>query len=153
MTCLQIYQKLLSLATFLGVHSNPEELSCLSLQNTYLNWKITCHINLNFLLWTELLENLLLAKYLISVAVPLWKNLIIIKSIIVWEWKHLFTKNYFRQKKINYCYGFMPSDSQVICGPMVSENRGSPAQTKTPEKDHWCYTHTNIWWPHYQHKL
>ena len=74
MTCLQIYQKLLSLATFLGVHSNSEELSCLSLQNTYLNWKITCHINLNFLLWTKLLENLLFAKYLISVAVPLWKK-------------------------------------------------------------------------------
>ena len=27
------------------------------------------------------------------------KNLIIIKSIIVWKWNHLFTKNYFRKKK------------------------------------------------------
>ena len=59
------------------------------------------------------------------------KNLIIIKSIIVWKWNHLFTKNYFRKKKIN-CYGFMPSNFQVICGPMVSENRRSPASTETP---------------------
>ena len=27
------------------------------------------------------------------------KNLIIIKSIIVWKWNHLSTKNYFRKKK------------------------------------------------------
>ena len=35
------------------------------------------------------------------------KNLIIIKSIIVWKWNHLFTKNYFRKKKVNHCYGFL----------------------------------------------
>ena len=38
------------------------------------------------------------------------KNLIIIKFIIVWKWNHLFMKNYFRKKKINYCYRFMPGD-------------------------------------------
>ena len=60
------------------------------------------------------------------------KNLIIIKSIIVWKWNHLFTKNYFNKKKINYCYGFMSGDFQVICGSMVGENRRSPASTETP---------------------
>ena len=59
------------------------------------------------------------------------KNLIIIKSIIIWKWNHLFTKNYFRKKKINYCYGFMPSDFQVINGSMLSENRRSPTSTET----------------------
>ena len=61
------------------------------------------------------------------------KNLIIMKSIIVWKWNHLFTKNYFRKKKINYCYGFMPGDSQIICFSMVGENRRSPVSTETPE--------------------
>ena len=28
------------------------------------------------------------------------KNLINIKSVIVWKWNHLFTKNYFRKKKL-----------------------------------------------------
>ena len=41
-------------------------------------------------------------------------------------------KNYFRKKKINYCYGFMPGDFQVICGSMISENRRSLASTETP---------------------
>ena len=71
MSCLQIYRQLLSLATFLGVHSNSKEVSYLSWQNAYLTLKTTCHIKLKFFLWTKLLENLLLAKYLISVAVPL----------------------------------------------------------------------------------
>ena len=38
----------------------------------------------------------------------------------------------YRKKKINYCYEFMPSDIQVICGSMVNENRWSPALTETP---------------------
>ena len=41
MTCLQIYQKLLSLATFLWVHSILKEVSYLSWQNTYPNLKTT----------------------------------------------------------------------------------------------------------------
>ena len=71
MACLQIYRELLSLATFLRVHSNSKEVSYLSWQNTYPNLKTTCHIKLKFFLWTKLLENLLHAKYLISVAAPL----------------------------------------------------------------------------------
>ena len=43
------------------------------------------------------------------------KNLTIIKSIIVWKWNHLFRKNYFRKKKINYCHEFMLGDFPVIC--------------------------------------
>ena len=51
--------------------------------------------------------------------------------IIVWKRNHLFTKNYFRKKKINYCYWFMPGDLQVICGSMVGKNRQSPDSTET----------------------
>ena len=79
MACLQIYRELLSLTTFLRVHWNSKEVSYLSWQNTYPNLKTTCLIKLKFFLWTKLLENLLLAKYLISVAAPLiinkWHNL------------------------------------------------------------------------------
>ena len=60
------------------------------------------------------------------------KNLIIIKSIIVWKWNHLFTKNYFRKKKID-CYGFMPGNFQVICGSLVDENCWSPVLTETSD--------------------
>ena len=56
---------------FLRVHSNSKEVSYLSWQNKYPNLKTTCHMKLKFFLWTKLLENLLLAKYLISVAAPL----------------------------------------------------------------------------------
>ena len=69
--CFQIYWELLLLVTFPRVHSNLEELSYLSWQNTYPNLKTSCHIELNFFLWTKCLENLLLAKFLISVEAPL----------------------------------------------------------------------------------
>ena len=42
--------------------------------NKYPNLKTTCHIKQKFFLWTKLLENLLLAKYLISVASALIKT-------------------------------------------------------------------------------
>ena len=71
MACLQIYRELLSLATFLRVHSNSKEVSYLPWQNAYPNLKTTCHIKLKFFLWTKLLENLLIVRYLISVAAPL----------------------------------------------------------------------------------
>ena len=51
-------------------------LSYLSWQNTYPNLKTTCHIKLNFFLWTWLLETLLLSKYLISATAPLRKNIL-----------------------------------------------------------------------------
>ena len=60
-----------SLAAFLWIHSNSKEVSYLSWQNTYPNLKTTSHIKLKFFLWTKLMENLLLAKYLISVTAPL----------------------------------------------------------------------------------
>ena len=71
MACLQIYQESLSLTTFLRVHSNSKDVSYLYRQNTYPNLKITCHIKLKFFLWTKLLENLLIAKYLISLTASL----------------------------------------------------------------------------------
>ena len=43
-----------------------------------------------------------------------------------------FTKNYFRKKKLKYCYGFMPANFQAICGSMVGENRQSSASNETP---------------------
>ena len=71
MACLQIYQELLSLATFLRVHSNSKEVPYLSWHSTYPNLKTTRHIKLEFFLWTKLLKNLLLAKCFISVTAPL----------------------------------------------------------------------------------
>ena len=53
------------------IDSNSEEISYLSWQNKYPNFKTTCHIKLKFILWTKLLESLLLGKYLISVAAAL----------------------------------------------------------------------------------
>ena len=69
MACLQIYRQ--SFATFLLVHLNSKEVSYLSWQNTYPELKTTCHIKLKFFLCTKLLQNLLIAKYLISVAATL----------------------------------------------------------------------------------
>ena len=71
MACSQIYRQLLSLTTFLRVHSNSKEVSYLFDKMRTPNLKTTCHIKLKFFLWTKLLENLLLAKYFISVAAPL----------------------------------------------------------------------------------
>ena len=71
MACLQICRQLLSLSTFLRVHANSKEVSYISWQNTYPNLKTDCHIKLKLFLWTKLIENLLLAKYLISVRPPL----------------------------------------------------------------------------------
>ena len=33
-----------------------------------------------------------------------------------------FESETIRKKNINYCYGFMPDDFQVICSSMVDEN-------------------------------
>ena len=71
LACLQVYRDLLALVTFLQVHSNSKEVSYLSWQNTFPNLKTTCHIKLKFFWWTKLPENLLLAKYLISVTASL----------------------------------------------------------------------------------
>ena len=69
--CVQIYRELLSHATFLRVHWNSEEVSYTSWQNTYPNLSFTCHIKVKFFLWPKLLENLLLAKYLIPTTASL----------------------------------------------------------------------------------
>ena len=69
MACLQIYLKLLSLATFFRVHSNSKEVSYLSLEKIrILTWIL---VVISVFLWTKLLENLLFEKYLISVAATL----------------------------------------------------------------------------------
>ena len=71
MACLQIYWELLSFATFLRVYLNSKEVSYLAWQNRYPNLKTNCHWLPKFFLWTKLQENLLLPKYLISVAASL----------------------------------------------------------------------------------
>ena len=64
------------------------------------------------------------------------KNLIFIKSIIVWKWNHLVTKNYFKKKKINYyfldlCLATFRSFVVLCYDGMVGENRLLPASTET----------------------
>ena len=78
-------------------------------------------------------RNLINSCYYGEMPYVMKKNLIIIKSIIVWKWNHLFMKNYFRKKKMNYWYGFMPGNFQVICGSLVGENHWLPTLTETPE--------------------
>ena len=56
MACLQICRELLSLTTFLRVHSNSKVVSYLFWQNTYPNLKSTCQIKLKSFLWTRLVE-------------------------------------------------------------------------------------------------
>ena len=68
LACLQIYRELLSFTTFLEIHSKLKAVSSLSWQNMYSNLKTICHNKLKFLLGTELIDNLFLAKYLLSVA-------------------------------------------------------------------------------------
>ena len=50
------------------------------------------------------------------------KNLSLIENETIWK----------MTISINYCYGFMPGDFQIICGSMVGANHWSPASTKTP---------------------
>ena len=91
LACLQIYRELLSLVTFLWVHSNSKEVSYLFWQDKYPNLKTTCHIKLKFFLWTKLLENLLHAKYLTSVAVSLTSRPPVITKInSYWKFQDQF---------------------------------------------------------------
>ena len=71
MACLQNCREQLSLATFCHVSSNLREVLYFYRQNNYSNLRTTCHIKPNFLLCTNLLENLLFAKYLISATATL----------------------------------------------------------------------------------
>ena len=73
MISLQIYWELLLLPTFLQVHLNLKEVSDLSWQHKYPDLKTAWHVKQKFFFWAKILENLLLAKYLISV--PLAVNL------------------------------------------------------------------------------
>ena len=95
-----------SLAAFLWIHSNSKEVSYLSWQNTYPNSKTTCHIKLKFFLWTKLLENLLLAKYL-SVTAPLRGPLSNSNSHINWLQYFFHNSQCFRCSLKNYlCWKF-----------------------------------------------
>ena len=65
----------MSFVNFLRLHSNSKAVFILPLRNKYSNLKTTCHIKPQFLLCTKILVDLLLAEYLISVAVALEKFL------------------------------------------------------------------------------
>ena len=90
---LQIYRELLSLAAFLWFHSNSKVASYLYWQNSYPNFKTTCHIKLKFFLWTKFQESLLLAEYLISVNATLrtCKNI------------QPFCKAFIKLLRLNFC--------------------------------------------------
>ena len=90
----KIYRELLLLVTFLRVHSNSKELSS-SWQNMYPNLKTTCHIKLKFFLWTKLLENLLQAKYLISVCISMQNSTQFIHYFIHSPYDHQSGYNHF----------------------------------------------------------
>ena len=62
----------------------------------------------------------------------LWRKILSLSNSHYQSETTFSQKNYFRKKKINYCYGFMPGDFQVICGSMVGENCRSPASSETP---------------------
>ena len=55
------------------------------LTNTYPNLKSTCHTKLKFFLWTKLLDNLLFAKYLTSIAAHLTTPMqLLYKTLFLW---------------------------------------------------------------------
>ena len=91
-------QKLLSLVTFLRVHSNSKEVSYLPWQNM----STTCHIKLKCFFWNKLLENLLLAKYLISVAAPLSKYILTLLEPTIFS----FCKTLFQKDSVRFCLSF-----------------------------------------------
>ena len=112
----------MSLATFLRVHSNSVEVSFLSWQNTYPNLKTAGHIKLKIFLWTKLQENLLLAKYLISVAAPLtsvkWKiskNHLNSTELKIWLGIFLSASNYFLITSYYCFYNNLSKACVLIC--------------------------------------
>ena len=117
MARLQIYRELLSLTTFLQVHSNSEEVSYLCWQNTYPYLKTTSYIKLKFFLWTKLLENLLHPKYLISVT-----------ATLICKKKHFLNENF----QFNLHLQF----------PVITQNSNFVARNHTFD---WCNNYYNIW--------
>ena len=89
---LQIYRQLLSLATYLRVHSNSKEVPYFSWENTYPNLRTTCHIKLKLFLWTKLLENSLLAKYLLSLAATLLFSYYLLFTLLQKQPSEVFSK-------------------------------------------------------------
>ena len=69
----------------------------LPLYPTYPNLKATCHIKLNFFFWTKLQENLLLAKYIISVAATFSITLLHLKCQLIFFY---FIKRHLRGLKL-----------------------------------------------------
>ena len=58
------------------------------------------------------------------------RKILSLSDLSLFESETIF--HYFRKKKVNYCYGFMPSDFQLICGSVVAENCWLLASTETP---------------------
>ena len=63
----------------------------------------------------------------------LQRKILSLSNLSLFESETIFSRKIISErKKINYCYGFMPGDFQVICGSMVGKNRWSPASTEAP---------------------
>ena len=60
------------------------------------------------------------------------RKILSLSNLSLFESETIFSRKIISErKKINYCYGFMPGDFQVISGSMVGKNRWSPASTET----------------------
>ena len=79
--CSQNYGELL-LVTFRRVQTQTQEVFYLHWRNTYSNLKAIFHINPKIFLSTKILQNFLLAKYLLSVAVSLIRILCIFNTYL-----------------------------------------------------------------------
>ena len=91
MTCLKNLLKIIVARNYSpSSFKLKKEVPHLSWQNKYPNLKTTCHIKLKFLLRTKILENILIAKYLISIP----DALTLVKS-----WLHM-------DIEINHCIKF-----------------------------------------------
>ena len=65
----------------------------------------------------------------------LQRSILSLSNLSLFESETIFSRKIISErKKINYCYGLMPSNFQVICGSLVGKNRRSPASTETPAR-------------------
>ena len=81
------------LRLFFKFIQTQKKVSYIPWQNKYLNLKNTCHIEPKIFLWTKLLKNLLLAKYLISVAATLKQFIRLTANICQYKADHIILPN------------------------------------------------------------
>ena len=62
----------------------------------------------------------------------LQRKILSLSNLSLFESETIFSRKIISERKNTLFYRFIPSVFQVICGSMVSKNRGSPALTETP---------------------